>query len=25
MSKLTHQSAPGNCEWRTCPRPLCGG
>ena len=23
--KLTHQSATGNCEWRTCPRYLCGG
>jgi len=22
--KLTHRSATGNCEWRTCPKPLRG-
>jgi len=23
--ELTHWSATGNCEWRTCPRSLYGG
>jgi len=24
VSEITHQSATGNCEWRTCPRSLHG-
>ena len=25
LSELTHRSATGNCEWRTCPRSVRGG
>jgi len=24
VSELTRRSAKSNCEWRTCPRSLCG-